>query len=302
MKQIRHLLELIRFSHTLFALPFALWAALIAWTYAAPGRSPPPFRVRDLVGILVCMVAARSAAMAFNRWADRYFDAENPRTRQRHLPAGILSERSVVLFTCVSSAMFWAGTFLFWPNPLPPLLAPFVLAFLLGYSYSKRFTALSHFWLGASLMMAPISTWIALRGQEILADPRDLAVPFLLGGAVLSWVAGFDIIYACQDADFDRRAKLHSIPARLGVANALRVAAVCHAVTVLLLALLPLCFPTMGLGIIYEVSLVGIALLLVLEHCLVRPDDLTRVNVAFFYVNVAVSMGLLIIGGLDLLF
>ena len=174
------------------------------------------------------MVCARSAAMAFNRIADRRLDAANPRTRSRHLPAGLLTVRSVAVFTILCSAGFVAGTLLFWPNPLPVCLSVPVLAFLLGYSYAKRFTMLAHFWLGAALMLAPISAWIALRGELVLAEPADLVPPALLGLAVLLWVAGFDIIYACQDVDFDVRAKLHSVPARLGVASALRLAAGCH--------------------------------------------------------------------------
>lgn len=299
--RLRHLLELIRFSHTLFALPFALWTALMAWTYPSSQGPPPPFRWRDLLGILLCMVTARSAAMAFNRWADRHYDAANPRTKDRHLPAGILSQRTVLLFTIGCSGAFLVSTWMFWPNPLPPLLAPAVLLFILGYSYAKRFTALSHFWLGASLMLAPLSAWIALRGAIILQAPEDLLLPLLLGAAVLAWVAGFDIIYACQDVDFDRRARLYSLPAQLGTQGALRCAAACHAVTVVLLACLPWAFPQLGLGILYGLCLLGVSALLVIEHCLVRPHDLTRVNVAFFHVNVLVSMALLLVGGADLL-
>jgi 4-hydroxybenzoate polyprenyltransferase len=293
---------MIRFSHTLFALPFALLAALMAWTTPLPGGpSPPPFRWQHLVGILICMVGARSAAMAFNRLADRRIDAENPRTKMRHLPAGTLSTTSVVVFTLVSSAVFIAGTLLFLPNRLPLYLSVPVLLFLLGYSYAKRFTALAHFWLGVALMLAPVSAWIALRGETLLANPADIVPALMLGGAVLAWVAGFDIIYACQDADFDRQARLRSVPASLGVVGALRLAALCHVVTLGLLAALPLVCPQVPLGWIYWTGLGVVAALLTYEHLLVRPDDLTRVNVAFFHINAIISIGLFVVGAVDLL-
>jgi 4-hydroxybenzoate polyprenyltransferase len=299
---IRHLLEMIRFSHTLFALPFALLAAVMAWTTPLPGQSqPPPFLWSHILGILVCMVGARSAAMAFNRLADRRIDGQNPRTKMRHIPAGLLSAASVTLFTLASSALFVAGTLLFLPNWLPLALALPVLLFLLGYSYTKRFTSLAHFWLGAALMLAPISAWIAIRGHVLLAHPGDLLPALVLGGAVLAWVAGFDIIYACQDADFDRRSRLQSVPARFGVVGALRLAAVCHLATLVLLALLPWLCPQVQFGWIYGLGVAAVAVLLVYEHALVRPDDLTRVNAAFFNVNVIISIGLFVVGTLDLL-
>ena len=294
----RQLLELIRFSHTVFALPFALLAAVMAWVLSARAEPPVGWRWQELVGILWCMVTARSAAMAFNRLADRKLDAENPRTRGRHLPAGVLSVANVTVFALLSSVLFVAGTLLFLPNRLPVYLAVPVLVFLFAYSYTKRFTALAHFWLGAALMLAPVSAWIAIRGQFALVDASDLLPAVLLGGAVLFWVAGFDIIYACQDAAFDREYGLHSLPARLGVAKSLRMAAFCHAGTVLLLAGLPLVYP--HLGWIYFGGLMAVAMLLVYEHMLVRPDDLTRVNAAFFHVNAIISIGLLAIVGLDL--
>ena len=294
----RQLLELIRFSHTVFALPFALLAALMAWALSARADPPAPWRWQELMGIVWCMVAARSAAMAVNRLADRKLDAENPRTRGRHLPAGILCVASVTVFALLCSVLFVAGTLLFLPNRLPVYLAVPVLLFLLAYSYTKRFTVLAHFWLGAALMLAPISAWIAIRGQFVLSNPSDLFPAVLLGGAVLLWVAGFDIIYACQDAAFDREYGLHSLPARVGVAESLRIAAMCHAGTVFLLAGLPLSYP--DLGWIYFAGLAAVAVLLVYEHILVRPDDLSRVNAAFFHVNAVISIGLLAIVGLDL--
>jgi 4-hydroxybenzoate polyprenyltransferase len=299
-RTIRHLLEMIRFSHTLFALPFALLAAIMAWTTPINGDGPPPFRWLHLLGIVVCMVGARSAAMAFNRLADRRIDGENPRTKMRHLPAGTLSLASVITFTLASSTLFVAGTLLFLPNWLPLALAVPVLLFLLGYSYAKRFTSLAHFWLGTALMLAPVSAWIAIRGEVLLIDPADIVPALMLGAAVLAWVSGFDIIYACQDADFDRAAKLRSVPATLGVAGALRLAAACHLATLVLLAALPLVCPQVSLGWIYGAGVAAVAVLLIYEHALVRPSDLTRVNAAFFNVNVIISVGLLVVGAIDL--
>lgn len=301
-RTVRHILEMIRFSHTLFALPFALLAAVMAWrTPVAAGSGPFQFRWQDLTGILVCMVAARCAAMAFNRLADRAVDAQNSRTKSRHLPAGVLSVGSVAVFTLFSSLAFVAGTILFLPNRLPLILSLPVLLFLLAYSYTKRFTALSHFWLGAALMLAPVCVWIALRGEYLMANPADISPALLLGAAVLTWVAGFDMIYACQDAEFDRIARLKSIPAALGIRGALRLAAICHLLTLVLLAALPLVCPQVPLGWIYGVGVAAVAVLLVYEHLVVRPDDLTRVNVAFFNINAIISIGLLIVGAIDLL-
>ncbi|MHB8897429.1 MAG: 4-hydroxybenzoate octaprenyltransferase [Thermoguttaceae bacterium] len=286
------LLGMIRFSHTLFALPFALLAAVMAWAAGSHQDPPAGFRGLDLAGILLCMVFARSASMAFNRLTDRRLDALNPRTGNRHLPTGALSVASVALFTAVCSAGFVASTLLFLPaNPLPLYASVPVLLFLLAYSFTKRFTLLAHFWLGAALMLAPIAAWVAIRGE--LAWP-----PVVLGGAVMLWVSGFDIIYACQDYDFDVKMRLHSVPARLGIARALRVAAALHCGMVVLLALLPAVFPEFGW--VYGLGVAVIALLLVYEHSLVRPDNLARVNQAFFHVNAVVSLGLLAIGGLDL--
>jgi 4-hydroxybenzoate polyprenyltransferase len=291
LKVLSDVLAMIRFSHTLFALPFALASAVLAWRVE-------PFRWLDLVGILVCMVLARSAAMAFNRLADREYDAENPRTSTRHLPTGRLSAAAVTLFAGCCAFGFFAATFLFVLsnyNWLPIYLSIPVLGFLGAYSLTKRFTALSHFWLGAALMLAPIATWIAICGHFDLTvatlGARDSAlIPIILGFAVLSWVAGFDILYACQDEAFDRKAGLHSIPARLGVPRSLRLAMLCHAAMIVLLLLL---WWVAGLGVVYVVGVVLVLLLLAYEHWLVRPDDLTRVNLAFFHVNSIISVGLL---------
>jgi len=295
---LRHLLEMIRFSHTLFALPFALLSAIMAWTLGARNTPPVDWRPQELLGILLCMVAARSAAMALNRIADRKIDATNPRTQMRHIPAGVLSTSSVCLFAMICSVAFVAATLLFLPNRLPLYLSVPVLLFLLGYSYTKRWTSLAHFWLGASLMLAPVSAWIAIRGQFVIAEPADLLPSVVLGGAVLLWVAGFDIIYACQDVDYDRQAGLKSVPVRLGVVGALRLAAICHFGMIVMLLLLPVVYP---LQWIYWSGVGAVALLLAVEHWLVRPDDLTRVNIAFFNINAIVSIGLLVIGTLDLL-
>ncbi len=294
--RLRHILEMIRFSHTLFALPFALLAAVMAWN-VTDGLTPARV-VRELVGIVLCMVTARSAAMAFNRIVDWRFDATNPRTKMRHIPAGTLSLSSVVAFAVMSSAGFILATLIFLPNRLPIYLSAPVLAFLMVYSLTKRFTSAAHFWLGAALMLAPISAWIAIRGGAVLASPGDLLPAVVLGGAVMLWVAGFDIIYACQDYDYDRSAGLYSVPTRLGVARALKLAAVCHLGMVLLLAVLPWFYS--DLGWIYGAGIAAVALLLAYEHWIVRPDDLTRVNVAFFQVNAVVSLGLFVIGSLDL--
>ena len=292
LQKIRQLLELIRFSHTLFALPFALLAAMMAWRLT-------PFRWNDFAGILLCMATARSFAMSFNRVADRHLDAKNPRTAGRHLPAGVLSVHIVLLFAGANAMGFVVGTLLFLPNRLPVVLAVPVLAFLVGYSFAKRFTALSHFWLGTALALSPVAAWVAIRGQAVLTNPPDLLPALVLGGAVLTWVAGFDIIYACQDYDADRNAKLHSIPVSRGISGALRLAALCHLLTILLLAGLPLVYPLFGW--MYWAGILAVAVLLVYEHWLVRPDDLSRVNAAFFNVNAVISLGLFAIGSLDLL-
>lgn len=294
--RLRHILEMIRFSHTLFALPFALLAAVMAWNVT---EGLTAARVaRELVGLVLCMVTARSAAMAFNRIADWRLDADNPRTKMRHIPAGTLSVSSVVVFAAANSLGFILATLIFLPNLLPFYLSVPVLAFLMAYSLTKRFTSAAHFWLGAALMLAPISAWIAIRGDVVLASPADLLPAIVLGGAVMLWVAGFDIIYACQDYDYDRAAGLHSVPTRLGIAGALKLAAACHLGMVLLLAALPWAYP--HLGWIYGVGIAAVAVLLAYEHWLVRPDDLTRVNVAFFQVNAVVSLGLFVVGSLDL--
>jgi len=277
------LLEMIRFSHTLFALPFAFLSAALAW------KEKNEFSWIELAGILACMVFARSAAMAFNRLADRKIDAANARTAQRHLPAGQLSIANVSLFTLICAVGFISSTFIFLlrDNPWPAILSVPVLGFILAYSYTKRFTAMSHFWLGASLMLASVAAWIAICGL------KDLPTPFVLGSAVLFWVAGFDILYACQDVDFDKRSGLFSIPSRWGVHRSLWIALLCHLVMLGLLVCLWAMSPY--LGWIYLAGVSCVAVLLAYEHWLVRPDDLTRVNQAFFHVNGIISLGLFLV-------
>jgi len=277
------LLEMIRFSHTIFALPFSLLSASLAW------KQKNEFSWIELAGIIACLVFARSAAMAFNRIADCHFDAGNPRTTGRHLPTGQLSIASVWSFTLVCSVGFIASTFVFLlrENPWPAILSVPVLGFILTYSYSKRFSSFSHFWLGASLMLAPVAAWIAICGLSALVTP------FVLGSAVLFWVAGFDILYACQDVDFDKKAGLHSIPSRLGVRPSLRLALCCHLVMLAFLTCLWAVSPF--LGWIYLGGVICVGALLAYEHWLVRPDDLSRVNLAFFQINGVISVGLLVV-------
>lgn len=302
--RLRTYLELVRFSHTLFALPFAIMAALIAVRFggdpaaAAAAGGWTAFWSKAFAGILLCMASGRTAAMAFNRLVDRAIDAANPRTAVRHLPRGTVTAGEVVGLIVASCGVFIAATLLFLPNWLPLMLSVPVLAWLLGYSYAKRFTMLAHAWLGLALGLAPIGAWIAIRGGIVVTDPADLLPAVILAVAVTTWVAGFDTIYACQDADFDARHGLWSLPARLGVARALRLAAVLHAGTIMVLATLPLAVP--DLGGIYWLGLGAIAALLLWEHALVRPDDLSRVNDAFFTVNAAIGLLLLGAVGLDL--
>lgn len=284
------LLELVRFSHTIFALPFALVAAILAWQDVW-------FHPRDLLGIVLCMAFARSAAMAFNRLVDADIDAKNPRTAGRHLPAGLLHRSTVVVLTVFCCTGFIASTLLFTlnepPNFLPLYLSVPVLLFILGYSMTKRFTSLAHLWLGAALSLAPIAAWIAIKGLV------ELETPVILAAAVMCWVAGFDMLYACQDAEFDRTVGLHSIPARLGVVRSLRLAAACHAL--MFCFLVALTFSTPYLGPLYLGGLGLIGALLVYEHSLVCSDDLSRVNQAFFQVNGVISVGLLILVSAQLL-
>jgi len=289
--KLTELLGMIRFSHTLFALPFALLGALMAGF--GPGSAGAP-GIRAWLGILLAMVFARSASMAFNRLIDRDIDARNPRTASRHLPTGRLSIRTVRIFCALSALGFIASTLLFLPeNAWPLRLSAPVLLWLLGYSYSKRFTSLAHLWLGISLGLAPVAAWIAIRGA--LDAP-----PLWLGLVVTLWVTGFDLIYACQDVEFDRSAGLRSLPARLGVDGALYLSAVFHGLMIFALGGLWHSFEPFGT--IFLIGILVVAILLMYEHAVVKPNDLSRVNLAFFQLNVVVSVGVLIVGAADLMF
>ena len=263
--------RMIKFEHTIFALPFALSAAAIA----ARGHG---LTLARLVGIVVAMAAARTAAMGFNRIADRHIDARNPRTARRELPAGAVTLRAAWTLTLASAATFVAAAAFL--GPLCLVLSPVALALLFGYSFTKRFTFLCHLFLGLAIAAGPAGAWIAVRGDFGL-------VPALLMIAVAAWIAGFDVLYALADRDFDRLAGLHSIPARFGVPGALVVSAGLHAVT--LAALVGLA-PTAHLGLPYLVGVGVVAALLVYEHAIVRPRDLSRLDAAFFTLNGYVSV------------
>jgi len=243
------------------------------------------------------MVFARSAAMAFNRWADRDIDAQNPRTADRHIPAGKISAKSVLLFTIVNSIGFIVSCCLFLPNPYPLIFSVPVLLWLLGYSYAKRFTLGVHFWLGSALALPPLAVWVALR-------PEWSIVPVLLSLAVLCWTAGFDILYSCQDAGFDKKKRLFSIPARFGVRRSMQIAAILHLKMIVLLMLLPIYYPPLSPVFYWGIGIS--AILLAVEHWLVRPKqadeqiDLRKINVTFFHLNVIVSLTLLTAGALAL--
>jgi 4-hydroxybenzoate polyprenyltransferase len=263
-------LEMIKWEHSIFALPFALCGAMLA-----AGGFPA---WHQLAWIIVAMVSARSAAMAFNRLADASIDAANPRTSVRALPAGHLTPTFVATFVVISCALFVLAASQL--NRLTLLLSPVALAVVLLYSYSKRFTRWSHLFLGFALGIAPAASWIAVRGS---LDPRIL----LLTAAVTFWVGGFDVIYACQDYDFDRSSGLHSIPRHFGIKAALWVARIFH---VLMLALLVALIVTFGLGSLAIIGVVAVALLLAYEHSLVRANDLSKLNAAFFTMNGIISL------------
>ena len=258
---------MIKFEHSVFALPFALTGAMLAWR-----EQPLPAEqvVFKLIWIVLAMVGARSAAMTFNRVLDAAIDARNPRTATRHIPAGLLSRQFAWGFLLASSAVFFLASWML--NPLCLWLSPVALGVVLFYSYTKRFTALSHLVLGAALGIAPSAAWIAMRGE------LDARIVFLTV-AVMLWTAGFDIIYACQDYDFDVREGLFSIPARFGIAKALWISRLLHILTVASLGAL-----AAGFGISLW-PVLPVAALLLYEHSLVRANDLSKVNLAFFTVN-----------------
>ena len=281
LKSLRITLEMIKWEHSIFALPFALCGAMLA------ARGVPT--VHQLIWIIVAMVAARSAAMSFNRLVDVSIDAANPRTRSRALPAGVLTQSFVRSFVVIASAIF---VFAAWElNQLAFLLSPVALAVLLLYSYTKRWTRWSHLVLGFALGIAPAAAWIAVRGS---LDPRIL----LLTAAVTFWVGGFDVLYACQDYEFDQQAGLHSLPRYCGIGNSLWVARVFHLAMLLLLAALIAVF---HLGALAIAGVIAVLALLTYEHSLVSKDDLSRLNAAFFTMNGIISVIFFVFIALDLL-
>ncbi len=281
MSRLRTTLEMIKFSHTLFALPFALLAAVLA------ARGLPPWPT--VAKILLAMVGARSAAMAHNRLTDRAIDAANPRTASRALPSGALTAGFVRIFLAASVALFLVAAASL--NRLTLLLSPVALALLFFYAYTKRFTWLSHLVLGLCLALAPIGAWIAVSGA--IAWP-----PILLGLAVLLWTAGFDILYALQDEEHDRKTGLQSLPARWGTRTALAVSALLHA------AMIPLLVAVQRLsggGPVFTAGILATAAALLYQHAIVRPGDLSRINAAFFTANGFVSVALAVCGIADVL-
>jgi len=280
-RKIRIILEMIKFEHTIFALPFAIMSAFLA-----SGGFP---KLDKILWILVAMVGARSCAMAFNRIADAEYDKENPRTQNRAIPAGLISKGAVWFFTIVSAALLVFAAYML--NPLAFYLSPIALLVVMGYSYSKRFTMLTHLWLGLSLAIAPVGAWIAIKGEFAL-------VPVMLGFAVMLWTAGFDIIYACQDKKFDERFGLYSIPKRFGIKRALHISSALHVITILVLLCLP--FFT-ELRYIYMLGIAFVSALLIYEHSIVKPYDLSRVNLAFFTLNGMVSLALMVLAVADII-
>jgi 4-hydroxybenzoate polyprenyltransferase len=268
-------LEMIKFEHSVFALPFALTGAMLAWRESHFRTEGLGWR---LFWIVVAMVSARSAAMTFNRILDADIDARNKRTASRALPAGLLSVQFAWLFTLVATLLFfWASQQL---GRLCLMLAPVALAIIFTYSFAKRFTMFAHLWLGFALGIAPAAAWIAVRGT---LDPRIL----YLTAAVMFWTAGFDVIYACQDFEFDCTEGLCSIPRRFGVKNALLIARALHVGMIACLLALVVAF---GLGVLSLIGVAAVIALLAYEHGLVKPNDLSRVNAAFFTVNGYVSL------------
>ncbi|MGA9995347.1 MAG: UbiA-like polyprenyltransferase [Pyrinomonadaceae bacterium] len=282
-KNIRTTFEMIKIEHTLFALPFAFLGAVLA------AKGLPT--LWQIVWITLAMLGARSTAMAFNRIADREFDARNPRTKQRAIPAGTLSVGFVWAFKIVSATIFFIAAAML--NRLTLLLAPVALSSVLLYSYTKRWTSFSHLVLGWCLAIAPTGAWIAVRGS------LDSPVPFLLSLVVLLWTAGFDVLYACQDFEFDRTAGLHSIPEKIGIHRALWIARLFHAQAFSTLVALYL---ITHLGPLALVGVIATGALLIYQHTLVRADDLSRLNAAFFTTNAFVSVILFATFGSAVLF
>jgi 4-hydroxybenzoate polyprenyltransferase len=280
--------RLVRFSHTVFAMPFALSSVALAWP-------KHPVSLRGLFWILMAMVSARTAAMGFNRLADRKFDAVNPRTQQWELPRGTVTVREAVVLTFVSALLFVLAAYEL--NWICFLLSPVALMIIFSYSLTKRFTWTSHLVLGLALAVAPVGAWLAVVDMPI--DLRELVVPLYLGLAVIFWLAGFDIIYALQDREFDRTQGLFSVPVRFGVARSLQISTICHLFTVGFLALVGI---RAGMGAIYWFGWLAVIAVLVWEHRIVSPNDLSRINRAFFDLNAYVSIAFFCATVADLLF
>ena len=280
LEKIRNYGSLIRFSHTIFALPFALASVALAW----PSH---PVTRESFFWILIAMIGARSAAMAFNRLVDRKFDTLNPRTQQWELPRGSVKVREAIVLTVISSVVFVYAAYQL--NFVCFVLSPVALTIVFFYSLTKRFTWASHLFLGLALSLAPVGAWLAVSGSPI--DLPELATPFFLGLAVLFWLAGFDIIYSLQDHEFDRKEGLHSIPARFGIAYALRLSSFFHLCTLIFLALVGV---TAQMGGVYWFGLLTVSVILLWEHRIVKPNDLSRINRAFFNFNAYVSIGYLL--------
>ena len=277
LEKIRNYASLIRFSHTVFALPFAFASLALAW----PSHPVTP---RIFLWVVVAMVGARSAAMGFNRLADRKFDALNPRTRAWELPQGKVKVWEAVILTAVASLVFVYAAYQL--NPICFALSPVALAIVFFYSLTKRFTWASHLFLGLALSIAPIGAWLAVAEPPIVLD--ELATPLFLGLAVVFWLAGFDVIYSLQDREFDGKHGLYSIPVRFGVAGALRLSSFFHFCTASALLLVGV---TAQMGIIYWFGFAAISAILFWEHRIVKPNDLSRINRAFFDFNAYVSIG-----------
>lgn len=305
MVTVKKYLSLIKFSHTIFAMPFALIGFALGIIYSSeysissPNSQIPKFSNQQinistqtallLLLVILCMVFARSAAMAFNRYLDRHFDAKNPRTAIREIPSGILRAENVLWFTIINSLLFIITTFFI--NRLCFYLSPVALAVVLGYSYTKRFTPLCHLVLGVGLSLAPIGAFLAVTGEFQL-------LPLLFSFAVICWVSGFDIIYALQDEEFDRSEKLYSIPAWLGKAAALRVSRVLHVCSAIFVILAGWFG---GLGILYWVAVAVFAGMLIYQQSIVKPNDLRKVNLAFMTANGIASVVFATLAIVDLL-
>ena len=292
MSRFRNYLSLVKFSHTLFALPFAL----IGFFLGIFGRKPidetnspgaPALWIRFFL-VLICMVTARSAAMAFNRWLDRHFDSRNPRTAIREIPRGIIAPHSALRFVIVCSMLFTVTCWFI--NPICFYLSPLALFVILFYSYTKRFTPLCHLVLGVGLSLAPIGAFLAVTGHFDL-------LPLLFSGAVICWVSGFDIIYAMQDVDFDKSEKLFSIPTAVGKARALRISSFLHVLSAVFVILAGI---TGGFGAWYWAGMILFAGMLIYQHLIIKPNDLSRVNLAFMTANgvASVVFALFVIAGM----